>query len=165
MLSSASSSSPEPALVSRNPVTTRPAIREATTRQPCPPTRQPQANRGSKGRGAPSQSDKKQSEVSKDESGSGDEENTSDKQESQGVIESASLRSLSSLFGQTEASIEQEISRTVGLEQLTRLSRATSVRVLVHNLSLDPSAVDTIITHNQQHHKTRHLSNASSALR
>ena len=61
-----------------------------------------------------------------------------------GRIASASLRDLLSQFG---VSSEEEIARTMGVEQLTRLGRATSARVVVDTLHLDPAAVDRILAH------------------
>ena len=61
-----------------------------------------------------------------------------------GRIASASLRDLLSQFG---VSSEEEIARTMGVEQLTRLGRATSARVVVDTLDLDPAAVDKILAH------------------
>ena len=66
--------------------------------------------------------------------------------EGKGRIVSASVTSLSSLFGeQSAASLEEDIARNVGLEQLTRLSRATCVRVVVGNLQVEPTALRSII--------------------
>lgn len=70
--------------------------------------------------------------------------------EAKGRIISASVTSLSSLFGQTTQSLENDIAQSVGLEQLTRLSRATCARVVVESLHIDPTATDTIIAHNNK---------------
>ena len=85
--------------------------------------------------------------------------------EVRGIIASASLRSLSSLFGQPDAYFEQEIARGVGLEQLTRLSRATSARVVVHHLHVNPSAVEEVLSHCHQQHSDHPLpTHTNSAL-
>lgn len=83
--------------------------------------------------------------------------------EARGRIVSASVTSLSSQFGQSAAALENDIARSVGLEQLTRLSRATSARVVVDSLQVDPSAVNTIMAHNTS--KKKSVLPCSAALR
>lgn len=76
---------------------------------------------------------------------SGDD-GSSIEEQAKGRIVSASVASLDSLFGgQSAVSLETEIARDVGLEQLTRLSRATCVRVVVGHLQVDPIAVGTVM--------------------
>lgn len=111
-------------------------------------------------------------ESGKNDATSCSEDDSSDDHEVRGRIASASMRSLTSLFGQTEEFLEQEIAKSVGLEQLTRLARATSARVVVDSLSLDPTAIDKIITHNHKQRKeksslppSRAASKIGSALR
>ena len=63
-----------------------------------------------------------------------------------GRIASASLRDLVSGFGECGVPSEEEIARSMGVEQLTRLGRATSARVVVDTLQLDPTALDKILS-------------------
>ena len=60
------------------------------------------------------------------------------------------VTSLSSLFGQSAVAQECEIAKSVGLEQLTRLARASSVRVLVGGLHIHPSATPLILQHKKR---------------
>lgn len=56
-----------------------------------------------------------------------------------------SWSTLSSLMGgRHDRSLESAILRSVGMEKLTRLGRVTSARVMVENLQLDTSAVESI---------------------
>lgn len=59
---------------------------------------------------------------------------------------SSGLKRLSSLFvGGAESGLDSGIADSVGLEQLTRLARATSARIVVHTLTLDTEALDRLI--------------------
>ena len=60
------------------------------------------------------------------------------------------LKTLSSVFGRTD---EADITNSIGVEQLTRLARATSGRITVDNLHIDSVAVNKIISHNQKKQK------------
>ena len=103
---------------------------------------------------------------SKDEA---DSAGSSDKKE---VVHSEGLAALPSVFGScVHGSLESDILNAVGLEQLTRLARATSVRIVVTTLDLDLTAVDKIINriHAKQVRISRKLSQStpkiSSSLR
>lgn len=81
--------------------------------------------------------------------------------EARGRIVSASMTSLSTQFGQSPEALETDIAKSVGLEQLTRLSRATRARVVVDSLQVDPSAVNIIMAHNTSKKKSTLPSSAA----
>ncbi len=102
------------------------------------------------GSGAESALQEEEEEEGGEESGSSDQEECAPAEQIQmkrGRIASASLRDLLAQFGQSEVPSEQEMSRTMGVEQLTRLGRATSARVIVDTLHLEPVALEKIISH------------------
>ncbi len=63
------------------------------------------------------------------------------------------LSTLAGRFGKGENFLEHDISSSIGIEQLTRLGRATSVRLVVGTLQVDSIAVNKIISYKNRDRK------------